>query len=104
MTDIRTDRQLFSKGYILLGTLVYVQFAVSEVEEAPLQLVQVYFDTDTYDRIERDVKVTFEAMFGLIGGTMGFLTGFSLLSGVEIVYFACKLIFTLTTRKRSRLS
>ena len=32
-------------------------------------------------------KVTLEAQLGLIGGTMGLLTGFSILSGVEIVYF-----------------
>ena len=34
-----------------------------------------------------DVKVTIESQLGLIGGTMGLLTGFSILSGVEIVYF-----------------
>ena len=34
------------------------------------------------------MKVTLEAQLGLIGGTMGLLTtGFSILSGVEIVYF-----------------
>ena len=32
-------------------------------------------------------KVTTEAQLGLIGGTMGLLTGFSILSGVEIVYY-----------------
>ena len=31
-------------------------------------------------------KVTTEAQLGLIGGTMGLLTGFSILSGVEIIY------------------
>ena len=31
--------------------------------------------------------MTIEAQLGLIGGTMGLLTGFSILSGVEIVYF-----------------
>ena len=36
---------------------------------------------------KNDLKVTLEAMIGLIGGTMGLLTGFSILSGVEIVYF-----------------
>ena len=29
------------------------------VEFAPLQVVFVFFDTATYDEIERDVKVTF---------------------------------------------
>ena len=32
-------------------------------------------------------QVTTEAALGLIGGTMGLLTGFSILSGVEIVYY-----------------
>ena len=32
-------------------------------------------------------KVTMEAQLGLIGGTMGLLTGFSILSGVEIIYY-----------------
>ena len=34
-----------------------------------------------------DDQVTTEAQLGLIGGTMGLLTGFSILSGVEIVYY-----------------
>ena len=63
----------------------------------PLQLVQIYFDTATYDEIERDVKVTLEAQLGLIGGTMGLLTGFSILSGVEIVFFVVKFFLSLRT-------
>ena len=55
-------------------------------------MVQIYFATDTYDEIERDVKVTTEAQLGLIGGTMGLLTGFSLISGVEILYFVIKIL------------
>ena len=39
-----------------------------------------------------DSKVTTEAQLGLIGGTMGLLTGFSILSGVEIVYYLLRLI------------
>ena len=31
--------------------------------------------------------MTTEAQLGLIGGTMGLLTGFSILSGVEIIYY-----------------
>ena len=65
------------------------------LEPAPLKLIQIYFDTATYDVIEKDVKVTLEAQLGLIGGTMGLLTGFSLLSGVEIIYFAMKFFLTL---------
>ena len=84
------------------------------MEHAPLEEVYIFFDTATYDEIERDqkvtmeafssslrkfcvfqsqvlvwndVKVTLEAQLGLIGGTMGLLTGFSILSGVEIIYY-----------------
>ena len=44
-------------------------------------------------RIENDIyfKVTMEAQLGLIGGTMGLLTGFSILSGVEIIYYLLRL-------------
>ena len=35
-------------------------------------------------------KVTLVAQLGVIGGTMGLFTGFSILSGIEIVYFATK--------------
>ena len=39
----------------------------------------------SYDNIERDVKVTINAQLGLIGGTMGLLTGFSILSAVDYI-------------------
>ena len=44
---------------------------------------------------EQTAQVTIEAQLGLIGGTMGLLTGFSILSGVEIVYFFIKLVISL---------
>ena len=72
--------------------------------------MHIYFDTATYDEIERDekvyiivtnnttvssiwIKVTLEAQMGLIGGTMGLLTGFSILSGVEIIYYLIRLVW-----------
>ena len=57
-----------------------------------LQLVQIYFDTATYDEVERDKKIKTEAQLSLIGGTMGLLTGFSIISGVEIIFFLFRLI------------
>ena len=38
-----------------------------------------------------------EAQLGLIGGTMGLLTGFSILSGVEIVYYLIRYFGLLST-------
>ena len=40
------------------------------------------------------LKVTMEAQLGLIGGTMGLLTGFSILSGVEIIYYLLRFVFS----------
>ena len=60
--------------------------------ESTLQLVQIYFDTATYDEVERDKKIKTEAQLSLIGGTMGLLTGFSIISGVEIMFFLFRLI------------
>ena len=59
--------------------------------ESTLQLVQIYFDTATYDEVERDKKIKTEAQLSLIGGTMGLLTGFSIISGIEIIFFVFRL-------------
>ena len=58
-----------------------------ELPPSTLQLVQIYLDTATFDDIERDKKIKDEAQLSLIGGTMGLLTGFSIISGVEIIFF-----------------
>ena len=71
---------------------LFRHLSAGTIEEASLQLVRIHFNTDTYDEIERDVKVTVTAQVGLIGGTMGLLTGFSILSGVEILYYLGRFI------------
>ena len=68
-------------------------FSDSSVSYNP-QLVEIYFDTATFDEIEKDRKVTLEAQLGVIGGTMGLLTGFSIISAVEIVYFFARLLMS----------
>ena len=55
-----------------------------------MRFVRIYFDTATYDKITKDGLAKFVDMLSAIGGTMGLLTGFSIISGVEIVYFATK--------------
>ena len=75
---------------IYLSDIIF--FLAHTLEYAPLMLVQIYFDTNTFDVIEKDVKITIEGQLGLIGGTMGLLTGFSIISGVEIIYFIIKFI------------
>ena len=64
-----------------------------------MHLVQIYFDTATYDEIERDKKIKFDAQLSLIGGTMGLLTGFSIISGIELFLFLIKVFASLRTNK-----
>ena len=53
-------------------------FPAYEQPYYPLQLVQIYFETATFDEISRDVKNTIETQISVIGGTMGLFTGFQL--------------------------
>ena len=83
--------------------------SASVIEHSQLEEVYIFFDAATYDEVERDVKVnsclsfefysisifskvTMEAQLGLVGGTMGLLTGFSILSAVEITYFLVRFL------------
>ena len=58
-----------------------------------LRLVRIFFDTPTFDRITKDRAAKFVDYVSAIGGTMGLLTGFSIISGVEILYFAAKIVW-----------
>ena len=55
--------------------------------------MRIYFDIPTFDRIEMDRAAKFVDMLSAIGGTMGLLTGFSIISAVEIIYFLIKIVF-----------
>ena len=64
-----------------------------------LQVVQIYFDTATYDQIVKDVSVTLTDQLGVIGGTMGLFAGFSFLSAAEVIYFLGKYLLKLVKKK-----
>ena len=86
----------FSKSWVNLA------LSGHEVQDSTIELVQVYFDTATFDNIERDKKIKFDAQISLIGGTMGLLTGFSIISSVEIVAFLFKFIMALRFKKPAK--
>ena len=65
-----------------------------------LRFVRIYFDTPTFDRIEKDRAAKFVDMLSAIGGTMGLLTGFSIISGIEILYFSAKIICKILIKKK----
>ena len=64
-----------------------------------LRFIRIYFDTFVFDRVTKDRSAKFVDMLSAIGGTLGLLSGFSIISGVEIVYFAIKVIFRLIDKK-----
>ena len=67
--------------------------------ENNLQLISIYFDTPGYDEITKDTSASFTDKLSAIGGTFGLLTGFSLISGVEILYFMTKFLMSFANTK-----
>ena len=67
-----------------------------------LHYVKIYFKTPKFDMITKDRAAKFVDMLSAIGGTMGLLTGFSIISGVEIVYFCFKFLIGLIQRNFSQ--
>ena len=65
-----------------------------------LRYVRIYFDTPTFDRIEKDRAAKFVDMLSAIGGTMGLLTGFSIISAVEIAYFLTKIVLNVFSKTK----
>ena len=64
-----------------------------------MRFVKIVFDTPVFDRITKDRSAKFVDMLSAIGGTMGLLTGFSILSGVEIIYFALRIVNGMIRKK-----
>ena len=75
--------------------IVYLDFQL----DLKLRYVRIYFDATTFDRITKDRAAKFVDMLSAIGGTMGLLTGFSIISGVEIIYFGVKIGVKILTHK-----
>ena len=55
--------------------------------------MKIQFDAPVFDKVTKDRAAKFVDQLSTIGGTMGLLTGFSIISGVEIIYFASKIVF-----------
>ena len=63
--------------------------------------MRIFFDTPTFDRIIKDRSAKFVDMLSAIGGTMGLLTGFSIIiSGVEIFYFGAKIVHDIVKKSK----
>ena len=65
-----------------------------------LEFLRIYFDATSFDKITKDRSNSAMDKLSAIGGTMGLLTGFSIISGVEIVYFIIKIFLSFMPKKK----
>ena len=64
-----------------------------------MKYIKIIFGTPKFEKITMDRAAKFVDQLSAIGGTMGLLTGFSLISGVEIIYFVVKIIVNILKKK-----
>ena len=58
------------------------------------QVVKIFFNTASFEKVIKSAKTNFVSQLSLIGGTLGLFTGFSLLSGMEILFFIAKVLMS----------
>ena len=94
MDKVDTSDEFKGKPELYKNFHTFKQIVLQEFDsEMKLRFVRVYFYATTFDRITKDRAAKFVDMLSAIGGTMGLLTGFSIISGVEIIYFATTFIY-----------
>ena len=84
---------------IVVFCIINFFFSLAFEWKNKLRFVRIYFNTPTFDKITKDRAAKFVDMMSAIGGTMGLLTGFSIISGIEIIYFAMKIIVKIMSNK-----
>ena len=83
--------------------LLILQYVPEYEYENKLRFVRIFFDTPSFDRITKDRAAKFVDMVSEIGGTMGLLTGFSIISGVEVIYFVTKIVIKVCYRNKTNV-
>ena len=78
-------RKYFNTLSLSLFSLEY------ELQRPNLKFVKIQFNAPFFDKVTKDRAAKFVDELSAIGGTMGLLTGFSIISGLEILYFALKI-------------
>ena len=72
--------------------ILHLLKSTSGVEpELKLHVVNIFFNTPTVDEITKDAKTNIMTQISVIGGTLGLFTGFSIMSGFEILYFVVRI-------------
>ena len=88
------DFPMVLKGLVRIHMKIWLHLlSFSDFEwKNKLRYVRIYFDTPIFDKIKKDTAVKFVDILSAIGGTMGLLTGFSIISVIEIIYFSLKIL------------
>ena len=68
-----------------------------EVEQR-LEIIEIYFKASTLEKVTMDARTNFVTKMSMIGGMLGLFTGFSVISGVEIIYFFIKVLLKMYTK------
>ena len=103
-SKLKTEFSEFIKSYDIYKKVKKLPSDYKAYElETNLHYVNIYFDVPPfYDRITKDRSAKFVDMLSAVGGTMGLLTGFSIISGIEVIYFAVKIMIDCMQRQRKR--
>ena len=80
----------------------FINFFLDNELLKPLRFVKIKFDAPVFDKVTKDRAAKFVDQLSAIGGTMGLLTGFSIISGVEILYFAFRIALDLYSKFREQ--
>ena len=84
---------ILGRSYVNVDDLI-IQIDLKGLKRhTELHWVHIHFNTPTFDKITRDEKANFVAKMSALGGTMGLLTGFSVISAAEIVFFGAIIAF-----------
>ena len=89
-------------SFTLLSEQLHIIYNLASEQPMTLHYVNIYFSTPTFDKIIEDERASSEAKLSLIGGTMGLLNGFSILSAVEILYFILRFLLKCFERKTQK--
>ena len=92
---------LFYSYEISCNVIIFILYTYLDLEwKNDLRFVRIYFDTPTFEKITKDRAAKFVDMLSAIGGTMGLLTGFSIISAVEMIYFAAKIMWNFLQKNK----
>ena len=64
------------------------------------KITGIYIETPVFDEVMRDVSAKNVDKLAIVGGTFGLLTGFSLISGVEILFFLTKFLMNFFGKRK----